>query len=70
MAAVEAVTRGLVNKFLHHPLQALKAAARDGDSDALDIIREAFHLNPTIEPPGSAPSLKERILGGKGEKHD
>ena len=30
-AAVEAATRGLMNKFLHQPLQALKAAAREGD---------------------------------------
>ncbi|MBB6143352.1 glutamyl-tRNA reductase [Silvibacterium bohemicum] len=49
MAAVEAVTRGLVNKFLHHPLQALKSAARDGNTDALNAIRTAFQLNETQE---------------------
>ena len=48
MAAVDAVTRGLVNKFLHHPLQALKAAAREGDESAIDAIRTAFQLGPTI----------------------
>ena len=32
LAAVEALTRGLVNKFLHPPMQALKQAAREGDS--------------------------------------
>ena len=32
IAAVEALTRGLVNKFLHPPMQALKQAAREGDS--------------------------------------
>jgi glutamyl-tRNA reductase len=41
-AEVDAVTRGLMNKFLHHPLQALKAAAREGDTAALEAIRAAF----------------------------
>ena len=49
IAAVEAVTRGLVNKFLHHPLQALKTAAREGDSTTIDAIRNAFHLPENIE---------------------
>ena len=52
-AAVEAVTRGLVNKFLHHPLNALKTAAREGDVAAIDVIRSAFHLGATIEDPPS-----------------
>jgi glutamyl-tRNA reductase len=53
-AAVEAVTRGLVNKFLHHPLQALKTAARDGDTAAIDAIRTAFQLNENREAAESA----------------
>ncbi|GGH12338.1 glutamyl-tRNA reductase [Silvibacterium dinghuense] len=68
MAAVEAVTRGLVNKFLHHPLQALKSAARDGDAAAIDAIRAAFHLGPTIDPADSAPSLREQLA--RLEDHD
>ena len=32
IAAVEMLTRGLVNKLLHPPMQALKQAAREGDS--------------------------------------
>ena len=36
VAAVEALTRGLVNKFLHPPMQALKQAAREGDQVRLD----------------------------------
>jgi glutamyl-tRNA reductase len=51
LAAVEAVTRGLVNKFLHHPLQALKSAAREGDVAAIDAIRGAFQLGPTVTGP-------------------
>jgi glutamyl-tRNA reductase len=41
-AAVEALTRGLVNKFLHRPVQAIKAAASEGNTAAVDAIREAF----------------------------
>jgi glutamyl-tRNA reductase len=41
-AAVEALTRGLVNKFLHQPVQAIKAAASEGNAAAVDAIREAF----------------------------
>jgi glutamyl-tRNA reductase len=34
-AAVEALTRGLTNKFLHHPLTAIRDAAERGDTDAM-----------------------------------
>jgi glutamyl-tRNA reductase len=48
-AAVEALTRGLVNKFLHQPVQAIKAAASEGNSVAVDAIREAFGVTPSRE---------------------
>ncbi|MFZ0663126.1 MAG: glutamyl-tRNA reductase [Acidobacteriaceae bacterium] len=41
-AAVETITRGLMNKFLHQPLQILKAAARNGDAATVEAIRAAF----------------------------
>lgn len=41
-AAVEQLTRGLMNKFMHLPLQAMKGAARDGDAAALETIRAMF----------------------------
>ncbi|HEX3940097.1 MAG TPA: glutamyl-tRNA reductase [Acidobacteriaceae bacterium] len=46
-AAVEALARGLTNKLLHHPLKAIKAAARAGDAAAVEAIREALGLNLT-----------------------
>jgi glutamyl-tRNA reductase len=58
-AAVDAVTRGLVNKFLHHPLQALKTAAREGDVTAIDVIRAAFHLSESTEST-EPPAREER----------
>ncbi|MDR3735463.1 MAG: glutamyl-tRNA reductase [Acidobacteriaceae bacterium] len=47
-AAVEALTRGLMKKFLHSPLSAVKQAAQEGDAEALRILRKGFHL----EEPG------------------
>jgi glutamyl-tRNA reductase len=54
-AAVEALTRGLVNKFLHPPMQALKQAARENDSVRLEAVCDEWHVSPTPEatPPAS-----------------
>ncbi len=46
-AAVDTLTRSLANKFLHHPLLAIKHAAREGDVAAVDAIRAAFGLHLT-----------------------
>jgi glutamyl-tRNA reductase len=49
LAAVEALSRGLMNKFLHPPMQALKQAARDGDLAKIDAIRETYSLDAESE---------------------
>ena len=53
LAAVEALTRGIVNKFLHPPMQALKQAARVGDSARLDALCQEWSVSP------AAPSESE-----------
>jgi glutamyl-tRNA reductase len=55
LAAVEALTRGLVNKFLHPPMQALKQAARENDSTRVDALCEAWSL----------PAVAEALPNGK-----
>ncbi|HTV81179.1 MAG TPA: glutamyl-tRNA reductase [Acidobacteriaceae bacterium] len=40
--AVDSLTRGLMNKFLHLPLRALKTAAREGDASSLEAIGNVF----------------------------
>jgi glutamyl-tRNA reductase len=45
IAAVETLTRGLVNKFLHPPMQALKQAAREGNVARLDALCEAWSVS-------------------------
>jgi len=49
VAAVEALTRGLVNKFLHPPMQALKQAAREGDQVKLDAVCEEWSVSAGVE---------------------
>ena len=44
VAAVEALTRGLVNKFLHQPMQALKQAARENDAARLEALCDTWSL--------------------------
>jgi glutamyl-tRNA reductase len=46
-AAIEALTRGLVNKFLHPPMQALKQAARENDAARVDAVCDTWSL-PTV----------------------
>jgi glutamyl-tRNA reductase len=43
-SAVEALTRGLINKVLHQPLQAMKAAARNGDLTMAEAVQQIFGL--------------------------
>jgi glutamyl-tRNA reductase len=50
-AAVEALTKGLVNKFLHQPVQAIKAAASHGNTAAVDALRDAFGGGHANHPP-------------------
>jgi len=48
-AAVEALTRSLMNKFLHLPMRTLKTAAEEADMAVLDAMRSAFNLPPAEE---------------------
>lgn len=44
--AVEAMTRGIVNKIMHTPISTLKSAARDPESTTvIDLIRRLFNLH-------------------------
>jgi glutamyl-tRNA reductase len=58
IAAVEALTRGLVNKFLHPPMQALKQAARESNAARLEALCETWSL-----PAGTS---QENAAAGSG----
>ena len=61
LAAIEALTRGLVNKFLHPPMQALKQAARENDSTRVEALCETWSLPQVAkrdeQPNGSVVSI-------------
>jgi glutamyl-tRNA reductase len=59
-AAVEALTRGLVNKFLHPPMQALKQAARDNDAARMDALCDAWSL-PAAPGREANPESNKRV---------
>ncbi len=66
LAAVEALTRGLVNKFLHPPMQALKQAAREGDSARLDALCEEWSVSPVGPGETGRESTAARAEAGVG----
>jgi len=61
LAAVEALTRGLVNKFLHPPMQALKQAARENDSIRVDALCEAWSLPSVAEKTPAEEDIKPEV---------
>jgi glutamyl-tRNA reductase len=78
LAAVEALTRGLVNKFLHPPMQALKQAARENDAVRLESLCETWSLpssadredepKPPATEPAAAPKSEPVAATEKAER--
>jgi glutamyl-tRNA reductase len=72
IAAVDALTRGLVNKFLHPPMTALKQAAREGDSARLDALCDTWALPTSVdrdaEPEASSPASGATISVAENTK--
>jgi glutamyl-tRNA reductase len=72
-AAVEALTRGLVNKFLHPPMQALKQAARENDSARVEALCGTWSLPtggekeaaPRPVETGAAQGVAEKVEGAR-----
>ena len=43
--AVEALTRGIINKVMHTPITTLKTAAKDSEATTVvDVVRRLFNL--------------------------
>jgi glutamyl-tRNA reductase len=62
--AVEALSRGIINKIMHTPITTLKSAAHNPESTTVvDVVRKLFNLRvePPIKPmPASATPPPER----------
>lgn len=63
LQAVEQITRALIGKMQHAPIQAIKRAARDGDRKTMAVIQNVFDLGletlHSTDSEDSAPSAHE-----------
>jgi len=56
-AAIEAATRGIINKIMHTPISTLKTAARDPESTTvIELVRRIFNLRDTRVEAGDPPA--------------
>ncbi len=53
--ALEALTKGIVNKIMHTPITTLKTAAREGDSatTVIELVRRIFNLRSAGDGPST-----------------
>jgi glutamyl-tRNA reductase len=50
--AVEALTRGIINKVMHTPITTLKTAAREAEATTvIDVVRRLFNLHDKGKSP-------------------
>jgi glutamyl-tRNA reductase len=50
--AVEALTRGIINKVMHTPITTLKTAARESEATTvIDVVRRLFNLHDKDSDP-------------------
>ncbi len=82
--AVEALTRGIVNKIMHTPISTLKTAARDPESTTvIELVRRLFNLHDDLHDeetgktaaarsalagPGSAKLMARLRIGSRGSQ--
>jgi glutamyl-tRNA reductase len=58
--AVEALTRGIINKVMHTPITTLKTAAREAEATTvIDVVRRLFNLHDKEKGPASQAKDKE-----------
>ena len=66
--AVEALTRGIVNKIMHTPISTLKTAAREPESTTvIDLVRRLFNLHDTLHD--NRHDEKESAVSKSGRGH-
>ncbi len=63
LQAVEQLTRSLVNKLQHAPIQAIKRAAREGDRETMAVIQNVFDLeaHPSLRKADVSPEAKSGL---------
>jgi glutamyl-tRNA reductase len=62
--AVDALTKGIINKIMHTPISTLKTAARESEATTVvDLVRRLFNLQDRIKS-----QAKSNSAGGSGAK--
>jgi glutamyl-tRNA reductase len=57
--AIEALTRGIINKVMHTPITTLKTAAKESEATTIvDVVRRLFNLH---ERETRAPDSKKEV---------
>ncbi len=61
--AIEALTRGIINKVMHTPITTLKTAAKESEATTVvDVVRRLFNLQvKPKEPPPEAAAKKDEV---------
>ena len=58
--AIEALTRGIVNKVLHTPITTLKSALREPHATTvIELVQRMFNLSPRSKPASTEPQPEE-----------
>jgi hypothetical protein len=68
LQAVEQMTRALVHKLQHAPIQAIKRAAQEGDRETLAVIQSVFDLEHREEPTEASGTMES--TAGKSEPNE
>jgi glutamyl-tRNA reductase len=62
--AVEALTRGIINKVMHTPITTLKTAAKESEATTIvEVVRRLFNLREKEKETAPRPAPKETEVG-------
>jgi glutamyl-tRNA reductase len=62
--AVEALTRGIINKVMHTPITTLKSAAKEAEATTvIDVVRRLFNLQEKAKKEDPEPVTKKDEVG-------
>jgi glutamyl-tRNA reductase len=68
--AVEALTKGIINKIMHTPITTLKSAARDPEATTvIDLVRKLFNLRSRSELDAKADTASEAVAAAVGSQN-
>jgi glutamyl-tRNA reductase len=62
--AIEALTRGIINKVMHTPITTLKTAAKESEATTVvDVVRRLFNLQVKPKEEPTEPAAKKDEVG-------